>query len=78
MSHITKINIKNYKSISELSIDLSVGLNVIIGKNGSGKTNFVNAVRDLVENNIEEDNGELSLEISYKASTLNIKADFNQ
>ena len=76
MSHITQINIKNYKSIRDLSIDLSMGLNVIIGKNGSGKTNFVNAVRDLVENNIEEDNGELSLEISYKASTLNIKADF--
>lgn len=82
MSHITKINIKNYKSISELSIDFSMGLSVIIGKNGSGKTNFVNAVSDLVKGTIEEENSVLSLEIVYKDTIWQIqaqrKADLNK
>jgi len=38
---IKNIKIKGYKSIQELEIDFQPGLNIIIGKNGSGKTNFV-------------------------------------
>jgi AAA15 family ATPase/GTPase len=41
---IRKIQIKNYKSIKDLTIEFHAGLNIIIGPNGTGKTNFVNAV----------------------------------
>ena len=40
---ISKIEIKNFKSISDLSIDLG-RVNVIIGENGCGKTNILEAI----------------------------------
>ncbi|MEN9609951.1 MAG: hypothetical protein RLZZ628_765 [Bacteroidota bacterium] len=47
-SYISKINFKNYKSIRDLTIDLHSGLNLIIGQNSSGKTNFVQAVHNVL------------------------------
>jgi predicted ATP-dependent endonuclease of OLD family len=47
-SYISKINFKNYKSIRDLTIDLHPGLNIIIGQNSSGKTNFVQAVHNVL------------------------------
>ncbi len=41
-SYITNIKLKGYKSIRDLEIDLFPDFNIIIGKNGSGKTNFLN------------------------------------
>ena len=41
-SYITKAKLKGYKSIRDLEIDLFPDFNIIIGKNGSGKTNFLN------------------------------------
>lgn len=40
-TYISEAKLKGYKSIKELEIDLNPGLNIIIGKNGSGKTNFL-------------------------------------
>lgn len=40
---ITELSIKNYKSILDDTIQLS-NVNVLIGENGSGKTNFLEAV----------------------------------
>lgn len=40
---ISKIEIKNFKSISDLSIELG-RVNVIIGENGCGKTNILEAI----------------------------------
>ncbi len=40
-AHITSLHLKGYKSIRDLSVDLKQGLNIIIGGNGSGKTNFL-------------------------------------
>ena len=39
--HIESVNLKGYKSIRDLSVDIKEGLNIIIGANGSGKTNFM-------------------------------------
>lgn len=39
--YIKNAKLKGYKSIKEVDIDLENGLNIIIGKNGSGKTNFL-------------------------------------
>ena len=40
-AYITSVHLKGYKSIRDLSVDLKQGLNIIIGANGSGKTNFL-------------------------------------
>lgn len=40
-AYISKAHLKGYKSIKDLEIDLKPGLNIIIGPNGSGKTNFL-------------------------------------
>ncbi len=42
--YLEKISIFNYRNISELSLELSSGVNVFVGKNGVGKTNFLDAV----------------------------------
>lgn len=39
--HINKITIENYKSLRNSEIELNEGLNIIIGKNGAGKSNFL-------------------------------------
>jgi predicted ATP-dependent endonuclease of OLD family len=38
---IQEIHLKGFKSIKDLSVNLQPGLNIIIGANGSGKTNFL-------------------------------------
>jgi len=39
--YISRVRLGGYKSIRYMEIDLLPGLNIIIGPNGSGKTNFV-------------------------------------
>ncbi len=38
---LKQVRLKNYKSIIDAEIDFKPGLNIIIGNNGSGKTNFL-------------------------------------
>ncbi len=42
------VSLKNYKSIKDVEIDFKPGLNIIIGKNASGKTNFINALNNVL------------------------------
>jgi predicted ATP-dependent endonuclease of OLD family len=51
-SYIHKISLKNYKSIRDLTIDLHPGLNIMIGQNGSGKTNFVQAIQSVLSESL--------------------------
>lgn len=55
---LTRLTIKNFKSIKECDITFS-GLNVLIGENGTGKTNILDAVnyfyRNLTDSNISTD-----------------------
>lgn len=44
-AYISKVHLKGYKSIKDLEIDFKPGLNIIIGPNGSGKTNFLEFVK---------------------------------
>lgn len=40
-AYITSLHLKGYKSIRDVSVTLNKGLNILIGANGSGKTNFL-------------------------------------
>jgi predicted ATP-dependent endonuclease of OLD family len=40
--YISKVSLSGYKTILNIEADFNPGLNIIIGKNGSGKTNFLN------------------------------------
>ena len=40
-AYITSVHLKGYKSIRDVSVTLNKGLNILIGANGSGKTNFL-------------------------------------
>ena len=42
--HIKKIRVENYKSLKASEIEFKEGLNIIIGKNGAGKSNMLDFV----------------------------------
>jgi predicted ATP-dependent endonuclease of OLD family len=46
--HISHVHIEGYKSIDKLDIDLLPGLNILIGENGSGKSNFLEALEPIL------------------------------
>ncbi|MCX2476078.1 AAA family ATPase [Pedobacter sp. MC2016-05] len=66
--YIISANIKGYKSIEDLSVELKPGMNIIIGKNGAGKSNFMEALY----------NAMLSIystkEITFRSSQLLLKS----
>lgn len=41
---LTHISILNYRSLREVDLDLSPKINCLLGKNGEGKTNFLDAI----------------------------------
>jgi AAA15 family ATPase/GTPase len=53
-AYISKVHLKGYKSIRDLEIDFKPGLNVIIGPNGSGKTNFQAFTNDIMWERFED------------------------
>lgn len=46
--HISKLFVKNYRSLKEAKVTLEPGKNVIVGKNNSGKSNIVRAIEILI------------------------------
>ena len=55
MPELSRIDVKNFKSIRELKLDLKP-LNVFIGANGAGKSNFIgifNFLNQIVEGNLQ-------------------------
>ena len=43
--YLSKVTIKNFRNLRDLTVDLAEGLNVILGENNIGKTNFLDAIR---------------------------------
>ena len=43
--HLTKVEIVNFRSLKNVTVDLQPGLNVVVGRNNSGKTNLLGAIR---------------------------------
>lgn len=46
--YISKLFVKNYRSLKEIKIDLYKGKNVLVGKNNAGKSNILKALNILV------------------------------
>jgi AAA15 family ATPase/GTPase len=67
-SYINKISLKNYKSIRDLTIDLHSGLNIMIGQNGSGKTNFVQAIQSVLSESLHH---ELPIGFEFEFEIMN-------
>jgi len=72
---IDKIHIKKFKSIKDLKVNLVEGLNIIIGKNGAGKSNFLEFTNKLVNavynNNLNEEFG--SIEFYLGDNLINLE-----
>jgi len=52
--YLQKVTLMGYKSIKDVVIDLVPGLNIMIGKNAAGKTNFLSFLDKCLSLNFEE------------------------
>lgn len=43
--HLSTVEIKNFRSLKELTVEFQPGLNVLVGRNNTGKTNLMQAIR---------------------------------
>ncbi|CAN5295162.1 hypothetical protein BH09BAC1_BH09BAC1_28120 [soil metagenome] len=79
--YLTDVNLKGYKSIKDTQATFNEGINIIIGPNGSGKTNFLEYLDKTVENKIVEEaiNGRtlINFIISSKNRRYSIKTDID-
>ncbi len=46
--YLSKVEITNFRSLENVSVHLRPGLNVLVGRNNTGKTNLFNAIRHAV------------------------------
>lgn len=46
--HLARIDIQNFRSFGTLSVDLQEGLNLVVGRNNTGKTNLLQAIRHAI------------------------------
>ena len=58
---ITQLQLKNFTAFTELAIDFSPGINIIIGENGTGKTQLLKAVLALSGPDAQGDQADESL-----------------
>jgi len=62
--YLKNVYLDNYKTINKFSTEFKDGLNIIIGKNGSGKTNFFEFMNKILNFDINElDNFEANFEL---------------
>jgi predicted ATPase len=68
--YLKHAHLKGYRTIRDLEVDFEPGLNIIIGKNGSGKTNLVEFLNMALSADY--------LGVSKYETTLNIKTEENK
>ena len=47
--YLKRVHLRNVPPLRDVKADFKPGLNIIIGKNGSGKTNFMRLVSELTD-----------------------------
>lgn len=50
--YISRLSIRNFRNFRNINVDFQKGVNTIIGENGSGKTNILQALRLLIDENL--------------------------
>ena len=55
--YIKRAHLRNVPPLRDVQVDFKPGLNIIIGKNGSGKTNFMKLVSELADLDTEKHRG---------------------
>ena len=68
--YLNNVHLKGYKSIEDLTIDFKKGLNILIGKNGAGKSNFLEFVNQLLTS-------ESYSKVSHKSAHIEFNTDEN-
>jgi len=46
--HLSRVEVKNFRSLKNVTVNLQPGLNVIVGRNNTGKTNLFSAIRHAI------------------------------
>jgi len=46
--HLSKVEIKNFRNLKDVTVELTSGLNVLVGRNNAGKTNVFKAIRQAI------------------------------
>ncbi len=64
-SYISRVRLKGYKSIIDTEVTFKPGLNIIIGANGSGKTNFVEFLRQVLHLKINEISKKYEVDVEF-------------
>lgn len=67
--YLETVHLKGYKSIEDLNVELKDGLNIVIGENGTGKSNFL----ELLDNSIQSISPYGRQIIPFKFSELSYK-----
>ena len=78
ITHFKRVEIKGYKSIKHLTVEFLPGLNIMIGKNNAGKTNFLDCLNDtLFLHQRQKNSSSVSIEktesnqaISFSSATI--------
>lgn len=78
-SYITKIEIENFKIFSNIRCDLSEHINILIGKNGLGKTSFLQALTlGLLPKNNKDKSNEFGKYITIDKKNSAIKTHWGE
>ena len=74
--YLKQVRLRDFRSVRDAKADFKPGINIIIGKNGSGKTNFVTLANNLVELYSEHNEG-AGCEVTI-GGHFEVKAIFNK
>jgi AAA15 family ATPase/GTPase len=79
---IKKVKVKGYKTIKDMEADFNPGLNIIIGDNGSGKTNFLEVLMRTFQLNFPRFFNSFSSSITFSdginIEAINMLTDINE
>ena len=75
--YLKEVHLSGYKSIKDVEIDFQPGLNIIIGKNAAGKTNFLKFLNNTLNFDFESFNNFKSEIVLINTNRITIEVDRN-
>jgi len=75
--YLKEVQLSGYKSIKEVEIDFEPGLNIIIGKNAAGKTNFLKFLNKVMNFDFEDLNNFNSKILLQNTKKIQLNAERN-